>query len=461
MSPITSPSVQVERPKHPELRRLAGVDEAKRFGENLANDLAAYKAGQIEWSDIDPGCLFYGPPGTGKTTVAKAIAAHSDAGYIETSYAAWAQGTEGGNDIVANIRATFALARKHAPCILFIDEVDTFPRRGYGAQNAAYFTTITNALLTEFGNCKGVVVLAACNDISNLDPALIRSGRLDQKIQVPLPSPKALCGILTYLLGSDKPRIRDTERLSLLCVGKSGADLARIVRKAKRSARAAKTPIASEHLEQAITEELCKLPPEQRKVIAVHEAGHAALAYRQNAKDEIVVSLASAAAARTTQHDSSLKSRERIEQEMIVLLAGRAAEEVLVGEVSGGAGGGEDSDLARATRIAIDAICRHGMSAQGHLFWYSHNAAPGLIEAQCGPEADAWLSDAYQAAVAQVSHNAVFIAMIAYTLLDRGVLTSTELAHIDRSMEKIADTHTKAEILAALGFPQPEKIAAQ
>lgn len=462
MNPNTAPAptINVERPRQPSLTRLAGVDAAKRFGQALAIDLAEYRAGRIEWSEIDPGCLLYGPPGTGKTTVARAIAAHCQVAFIPTSYAAWSDG-EGSTDIIRRIRETFEVARKNAPCIVFIDEIDSFPRRGFGAHNAGYFMVLTNTLLTEVGASRGVLVIAACNDIANLDPALMRSGRLDQKIEVPLPSPKDLAGILRYCVGVDAHRCRDIDRLALLCISRTGADIAKMVRKARRTARAGKTPLSDEHLEMAITEDLRKLTPAQRRVIAVHEAGHAAIAYRQKPDSEIVVSLASAAAARSTDDDRVLKSREDLEEEIIVLLAGRAAEEVLLGQVTGGAGGSENSDLARASRIALDAIARRGMSTQGHLFWYAPNGAPGLVETTCGHEADAWLGEVYQAAVAQIRHHAVFVAMIAYALMERGALQGEEFAHIDRTMERIAETRSKAEILAALGFPQADLVSMQ
>ncbi|WP_176722003.1 AAA family ATPase [Bradyrhizobium sp. LMTR 3] len=453
-------AVAVEKPTSPRLTDLFGMDAARQFGESLSLDLKDYKGGKIRWSDIDPGCLFYGPPGTGKTTVARAIAAHCQVGFIATSYAAWTKG-ESSTDTISQIKETFEVARKNAPCIVFIDEIDSFPRRGYGAHNAAVFTLLTNALLTEVGSSRGVVVIAACNDISNLDPALMRSGRLDQAIEVPLPSPNDLAGIVRYCLGADAHRCSDIDRLALLCVGKSGADIAKMVRKARRIARARKMPLSDEHLELAITEELLKLSPAQRRVIAVHEAGHAAIAYRQKPDSEIVVSLASAAAARSIDHDGALKSREEIEAEMIVLLAGRAAEEVLLGQVTGGAGGTENSDLARASRMALEGIARRGMSAQGHLFWYAPNGAPGLVETTCGVEADAWLGEAYQAAVAQVRHHAVFVAMIAYALIERGALQGSEFAHIDRTMEKVAETHSKADMLAALNFPHTEPVGIQ
>jgi len=445
-------AVQVEWPTGPRLSLIEGADAARRFGETLAADLLDFRSGALPWADVDPGCLLYGPPGTGKTTLARAIAARCGVAFIPTSYAEWALGTEGGNEVISRIRAAFEAARFHAPCILFIDEIDSFPRRGYGAHNAGYFTSLSNTLLTEIGSSAGVVVIAACNDPSVLDPALLRSGRLDQKIEVPLPGPAALPGIFRYHLEDAASQISELERLALLCVGRSGADIARIVRSARRIARSGKASLGDAHLEQAILTEIASLPPEQLRIIAVHEAGHAAILYRMQPEAELVVSLASATTVSPVPAQSAFYTRSDVEEQLVGLLAGRAAEEVLLGAVSGGAGGSEHSDLAKASALARDAIARRGLSSRGQLAWYGHPACTGVSDARCGEEAEAWLASAYAIAMKRIADDDLFVALLAGALLQRGVLTLREITALERSIGRFRKEHTKEEMLVALGF---------
>ena len=318
---------------------------------------------------------------------------------------------------------------------MFIDEIDSFPRRGYGSHNAAYFASLNNALLTEIGGSRGVVVIAACNDPSVLDPALIRSGRLDQLIEVPLPAPSALPQIFRYHLGAATSQIRELERLSLLCIGSSGADIAKMVRAAKRIARADRADLHDRHLEEAIKAQLVSLPPARRRVIAVHEAGHAAVLYRSRPSADIVVSLASAVTMSAGDGDITFCSREEIEELLVEYLAGRAAEEILLGKISGGSGGSEQSDLGRASALALEAIAKRGLSARGQLAWYGREAGSGLSPSRCSDEAEAWLNAAYTKARERISQNELFVAMIAHALLERGALASSDLASIDRIID--------------------------
>lgn len=454
--------IDVTRPMGPSLASLAGPDEARAFGEALALDLADFTAGRIRWTEVAPGCVLYGPPGTGKTTLARAIAAECGVAFIATSFADWHNGTGGGGETVIRMKETFATARKNAPCVLLIDEIDSLPRRGGSDHNSSYFQTMVNAALEEIGSPKnkGVVVIATCNDPSNLDPALIRSGRLDRMIEVPLPAPEALQGIFEFHLGLDAINIRELDRLALHCIGKSGADIAKIVREARRIARRAKTPLTGEHLFEAICASVSRLSPEALRITAVHEAGHAAVTFRQGRFDRIIVALASSSTFSQLSEPACM-TRESVQAELVRLLAGRAAEEVLLGAPSGGAGGADISDLARASRLALEAITKHGLSSCGRLLWHPSSMARPYVESQCGEEADDWLREANETVLAQIRNDSLFVAMIAHLLIKRGVLNESDLQQIADAMETLPPEKTKSELLGELGFaprnPSPSK----
>ncbi|HZD91382.1 MAG TPA: ATP-binding protein, partial [Pseudolabrys sp.] len=166
----------------PALGELHGLGAARAWGEGLAADLCEYKAGRLPWSEIDRGALITGAPGTGKTTFARALARAADVHFVATSYSNWQSNGDGHLGFVTKaIRAVFAEARERKPSILFIDEIDTLPARGTSTRHDEWWTAITNSLLEEldgFERREGVIVIAACNNPSRLDPALVRAGRL-------------------------------------------------------------------------------------------------------------------------------------------------------------------------------------------------------------------------------------------------------------------------------------------
>lgn len=145
-------------------------------------------------------------------------------------------------------------------------------------------------------------------------------------------------------------------------------------------------------------------------------------------------------------------TRDSVKTQLVKLLAGRAAEEALLGCVSGGAGGSETSDLALASKLALDAIARRGLSARGHLMWYESSSSRVVLESCCGEEVDIWLCEASDAALAQIRNDAVFVAMIARMLLMCGTLTERDLVSIDHAMKNLPADWSKSEILGTLGF---------
>ena len=233
---------QGQNTEGPLLSEMHGLGPAKQWGLDLAADLRAYVAGKLPWSACAKGLLLSGPPGTGKTSYARALSREAGVHFIATSYAAWQSHKDGHlGAVTAAIRKTFSDGAKNKPCIIFCDEIDTMPARGKSTSHDDWWSAIVNTLLEQldgFERREGVVVVAACNDPSRLDPALIRSGRLDHHIVIPLPDVPALVGIFRAHLGADLAGT-DLRTAALAARGHTGADVERWVRVARRIARSA------------------------------------------------------------------------------------------------------------------------------------------------------------------------------------------------------------------------------
>lgn len=431
-----------EIPTRPLLSELAGMSTARAWGERLSRDIADYRAGTIKWSDVDPGCVLHGPPGTGKTTFATALAATCKLPLIATSFSAWQAAEEGHlGTLLAAMESSFALARANAPCILFVDELDSIPRRGSGSRSMNYWNQVTNALLKaidSLAEATGVVMLGACNHPGLLDPALVRAGRMDQMIAIELPDAKAIATILSFhLKPEERQSVGSLASIAKICVGMSGADLARLARSARALARSNRRVMRVRDLIAVLDPPELRLSPEQLKRIAVHEAGHAVAAHRLAIADDITLSLV---ARNTANGIAGIKLRQEpvtrtlVEARLVMLLAGRAAEEVFFGQPSASAGGDETSDLAHANRTALDAVVNLGLSTHNPLGYYvrreQHDKAWYPTEVRA--EVDEMLASAYRDAVALMGWDWDFVNQTAEALVrDRG-LSYREFALLDR-----------------------------
>jgi cell division protease FtsH len=347
----------------PLLQDMFGYGQAKDWGMELAQDLIDWQRGKIGWSEVDTGIVLSGPPGVGKTRFAAALARQCNVPIIATSLARWQSRGHLG-DLLKAMRADFEKAKESAPCILFCDELDSFgDRNSFSADNKDYSTQVVNGfleLLDGLDGREGVVVIGATNALGRVDPAILRPGRLNRHVAIPLPTTADRIAILQQQLGQTLPR-KHHPKLMAATNGLSGADLAKVARDAKRIARRAKRDVTMADITKSLPE-MVAITGELRRALAVHEAGHSvavialdhgkfhgAMIIDHTRNDGETVPGGGAyfevpnVAYRTVQ-----TYRDRI----VVLLAGIAAEEVLLGAVSDGAGAGPSSDLAQATRIA-------------------------------------------------------------------------------------------------------------
>ncbi|WP_341987762.1 AAA family ATPase [Azorhizobium sp. AG788] len=377
---VLTPIPKSEPPKLVEarpttLREFRAFGPATDWGIQLADDLAAYKAGDLSWNEVDRGVLLHGAPGVGKTTFARTLAATCDVPLIATSVAEWYSKDHLGATL-KRIRSIFAEAAKMAPCIVFIDEIDGIgDRQNIDDRNRDYWTQIINCALECLDGTdrrEGVVVLGACNDPERVDAALRRPGRLDRSIRIPLPDSETLELIYKHHLGGELSGI-DLGPLAATSVGRTGAEVEQLVRLAKRAARKEKRPLALHDLVSEVRGPAQDMSPATLRRTVVHEAGHAVAAIVLNIASTVTVSIGNGrlGATRFERPADHIDTRETALNIVRQLLAGRAAEEEIIGEVSAGAGGVPGSDLEQATRIVAALEGAMGLGEHSWLTYWS------------------------------------------------------------------------------------------
>jgi AAA+ superfamily predicted ATPase len=428
----------------PRLDELHGMGEAREIAEDLIADIAAARSGTIPWSAVDRGLLLVGAPGTGKTTLVKAIARSCDVKFVQASAAQW----QSAGSLDAHLRAirdTFNEARRYAPAILFLDEIDSIGNRELlTGQNAGYYTEVINAVLEQMQGMDAeepVIVIGATNHSSKVDPALRRAGRLDQTINIPRPNIAALEKIFSFHLKqyrSDSLVGQDIDELMLaqLAFGLTGADVEFFVRGAARRARKEGRKISQADLTAEVTRRprqrngLFRLSANDMQRVAVHEAGHALSAFlgdRENAPPTYVSIIPRADGSlgftATVPNDSTLLTRGQINSRLRTMLAGRAAEELVFGSnhVSSGAGGSESSDLAVATRLATYVVCTSGLGPKSSLHWTTTPSAKQL------PEVDQLLAEAYREVLKVLRTNRAALERISAQLVAEQELTGQRI----------------------------------
>ncbi|NBU58710.1 MAG: AAA family ATPase [Betaproteobacteria bacterium] len=445
MTTKATPLPPPEIPTGPLFSQLAGMPEARQWGEDLAKDIALYRAGKMAWTDIDAGIVVHGPPGTGKTTFARALAATARLPLIATTYAEWSEAGNYVGDVVAAMKRTFALAHEHAPCVVAIDELDSLPSRAILKSEKGIGThMLVNALLAELDGLNGrtgIVIVATCNHPDKLDPALVRPGRLGRSIRIGLPGLDAIPHILAYHIAKGRSRVTNLPGIAILCHGMSGAEIEQLVREARQAMRrAGQTELTDQFLLRILEARAAQLSAAEQWVIAVHEAGHAIAAHYLMASQDITLSILPGGGR--LGHCATLSARgpvtrKTIEPELATLLAGRAAEEVLIGEVSSGAGGSAESDLARASELALTAVTLLGLSQTSSVFWHGSFQSLGIhhVPTSLVAEARDIVQSAYQQATSIVSRHQSLAKTTAELLVKQRALPHAAFQELVRRHE--------------------------
>jgi ATP-dependent Zn protease len=428
------------------LDRLYGLGEARQICEDIVTDIHAAQAGRIPWSAVDKGLLMVGPPGTGKTSVARALAKECGIKFIATTAANW----QSAGHLYAHLgamRADFNEARRYAPAILFIDEIDSIGSRELiaGDANSVYQTDVINALLEQiqgFDTDDAVVVIGATNYAERIDPALKRPGRLDQVVRFPLPNIPALEEMFDDYLAPHRAAKKvargvDTRTLAELAWGLTGADVEFFVRGADRRARRAGRKIKQEDLLAEVTrrprrpDSAPQRGKDELRRTAVHEAGHtvARLVSSTQGEDVTFVTIVprldgSLGFVATAPREGHTYTRRTLLERLETVLAGRAAEELVYGadDIGAGAGGpSESSDLAVATRLAELIVCQSGLGDDDALHWTSE-PTPAQVK-QIG----AMLTKSYGSILDRLEANRDLLDRIVEVLEGKQELSGTEL----------------------------------
>lgn len=434
---------------------VAGQEEAKESLQEIIDYLGNPQKYEQIGAKCPKGVLLVGPPGTGKTLMAKAVAGEADVPFFAISGSEFVEMFVGRG--AAKVRELFDQASKQAPCIVFIDEIDTIGKR----RDSTFSTNdereqTLNQLLTEmdgFESNKGVIILAATNRPDVLDPALLRPGRFDRQVPLELPDLKGREAILRVHLRNIKTEDNiDVNLVARMTAGASGAQLANIVNEAALRAVRMGSPLVSttdlvESIETIIAGAEKKnaiLSKEEKRIVAYHEIGHALVAAMQSGSAPVqkitIVPRTSGALGYTMQveeDEKSLYSKDDAHKQLQVLCGGRAAEELVFDIVTTGA----SNDIEKATELARNMVTRYGMSENFGMMALQSGGNRYLGEAgqsTCSPETARLvdmeirdiIADAHKEATRILSENREKMDELAEFLLDKETITGEEFMEI-------------------------------
>lgn len=424
---------------------VAGLDEEKNelleIVDFIKNPDKYTKLG----AKIPKGVLLSGEPGTGKTLLAKAVAGEAGVKFMAISGSEFIEKYAGVG--ASRIRGLFKEARKNVPCIIFIDEIDTIGSKRKDSGNYSENNQTIEQLLTEmdgFGSKRDIIVLAATNRLKSLDPALTRPGRFDRKIHIGLPDIKGRRDILK-IHSKDKPLSDeiDLEKIAYNTAGFSGAELENLLNEAAiTAARKSHDYIRVDDIDESLKkgtvgiEKSGKIVSEkEKKLTANHEAGHALVSLflpTQATIKEVSIVPRGTAGGYTwhdTIEDKNYISKTEMKERLAVLLAGRAAEEIVLGDISTGA----SNDLEVATKIARDMVIYYGMDSEigpisfsgansQEISFFGNNTLSNI-----GEKIKDILKEAEKQAKQIITDNRIFLDKLAETLIMNETISGEEI----------------------------------
>ena len=446
---------------------VAGIDEAKAELQEIVEFLESPEKFQRLGGKIPKGVLLVGAPGTGKTLLARAVAGEAGVPFFSMS----------GSDFVemfvgvgaARVRDLFAQAKDHAPCIIFVDELDALGKaRGLNPMGGHDEREQTlNQLLVEmdgFDPNAGVIIMAATNRPEILDPALLRAGRFDRHVAIDRPDINGREAILRiHTRGIKLAGDVELRKIAAITPGFAGADLANVVNEAALlAARRNKEEVTLSELQEAVDRIIGGLErknramnPKEKEIVAYHESGHALVAMSLKHTDPVnkitIIPRGIAALGYTQQlptEDRYLMTREELVSRLQVLLGGRVAEEIVFGDISTGA----QNDLQKATDIVRSMVVEYGMSERLGLLTYGRPTRTSYLEAPGGgyrdkdysehtaqeidEEMSGILDEAHQRARFILKERREMLESMARVLLEREVLEGEELQEFSRRVRE-------------------------
>jgi len=448
---------------------VADLEEAKEELKEVIEFLKNPQRFQALGAKVPKGVLLMGPPGSGKTLLARAVAGEAGVPFFHVSGSEFVEMFVGVG--AARVRDLFEQAKANRPCIIFVDELDAVGRlrfAGIGGGHDEREQTL-NQLLVEMDGLEqnsGIIVIAATNRPDVLDPALLRPGRFDRRIVIDHPDAKGREAILrVHLRGKPLADDVDIEKLAKQTAGFSGADLANMVNEAAiLAARKNKTKIEMSDLLEALEKVIAGpekksrlITEKEKRILAYHESGHALvsklLKVREVTKVTIIPrGLALGYTLNLPQEDRYLMTKKELLDEMTVMLAGRAAEEVVFGEVTTGA----QNDLERVTELARKMVCEFGMSERLGPVTLGRKAGPiflgrDIVEDRNYSEAVAneidkevrrIVEECYERAKRLLQENRHLLDAIANRLLEKETIDGEELDELLKEAGAVAVVET-------------------
>ena len=361
---------KVDNEDVPDLASAVEYGAARDWGLTLARDMREFRAGRLPWSALDRGAIFHSAPGMGKSVLARSLALACGANLVAGSIGEIFATSSGNLDgVIKAMRELFARATAVAPSILFLDEIDAMPsRESLDSRNADWWMPVITDFLLLLDDAtsrkrEGVVVIGATNRIHAVDPAVLRPGRLERSIEIVPPLRDGIINILRFHVRKDLPD-ETLGPIADLIEGLTPAEIMETVRRARRNARQAARALSIDDLKNAALPDL-GLSPSARYRVAVHEAGHVASTIYGGIGRVSSVRIGgrggSGGVTNIVFDSDDLITRSVVEDRVTGLLSGRAAEIVLLGAASTGAGGGDQSDLALATRMLAAMEMSYGL----------------------------------------------------------------------------------------------------